>query len=168
MKIEHLEERVNDYRKSIKTVVDKKTQWENSTKKLIIKTLKNTAKNYSIGWKVQELNWIYNNEAVNIIFDSFPSDLIDCTNKIPAYQFIQGGALVFSQSYSGDVYVLVLFPFVDQLQLENTSLDLGVYNPTEITVKLIVEKVDEFLKEMIKWEVPSYRAKLGFQHNVDI
>ena len=82
MKIEHLEERVNDYRESIKTVVDKKTQWENSTKKLIIKTLKNTAKNFSIGWKVQELNWIYNNEAVNIIFDSFPKDLIDCTNKI--------------------------------------------------------------------------------------
>lgn len=165
MKIEHLDERVNDYRESIQTVVDKKNQWESSTKKLIIKTLKKAVKSYNIGWKVQELNWISNNEAINIIFDSFPSDLIDCTNKIPAYQFIQGGALVFSQSYSGDVYVLVLFPYVEQLQTENNSLDLGAYNPTEITEKLIIEKVDEFLKEMIKWEVPSYRSQLGFQHN---
>jgi hypothetical protein len=105
MKIEHLEERVNDYKGSIKTVVDKKTLWETNTKQLIIDTLKNTAKHYNIGWKVQELNWIYNNEAVNITFDSFPSELIDCTNEIPTYQIIQGGALVFTQSYSGDVYI---------------------------------------------------------------
>ncbi|MCL7762104.1 hypothetical protein MPF19_01665 [Polaribacter sp. Z014] len=164
MKIEHLEERVNDYKASIKTVVDKKTLWESTTKKLILNTLRNTAKSYNIGWKVQELNWIHNNEAVNIIFDSFPSDLIDCTNKIPAYQFIQGGALVFSQSYSGDVYIMVLLPYVEQLPIENNNIELGIYNPTEITAKLIIEKVDEFLKEMIKWEVPSYKTELGFQH----
>lgn len=164
MKIEHLEERVNDYKESIKTVVDKKTLWESKSKKLIIRTLNKVAKSYNIGWRVQELNWIYNNEAINITFDSFPKDLIDCTNKIPTYQFIQGGALVFSQSYSGDVYVLALFPYVEQLQVENSSLDLGVYNPEEITEKLVIEKVDEFLKEMIKWEVPSYRTKLGFQN----
>ncbi|ARV07100.1 hypothetical protein BTO04_10555 [Polaribacter sp. SA4-10] len=164
MKIEHLEERVNDYKESIKTVVDKKTLWQSKSKKLIIRTLNKVAKSYNIGWRVQELNWIYNNEAINITFDSFPKDLIDCTNKIPTYQFIQGGALVFSQSYSGDVYVLALFPYVEQLQVENSSLDLGVYNPEEITEKLVIEKVDEFLKEMIKWEVPSYRTKLGFQN----
>ncbi|QVY64466.1 hypothetical protein [Polaribacter sp. Q13] len=164
MKIEHLEERVNDYKASIKTVVDKKTLWESTTKKLILNTLRNTAKSYNIGWKVQELNWIHNNEAVNIIFDSFPSDLIDCTNKIPAYQFIQGGALVFSQSYSGDVYIMVLLPYVEQLPIENNNIELGIFNPTEITAKLIIEKVDEFLKEMIKWEVPSYKTELGFQH----
>ena len=164
MKIEHLEERVNDYKASIKTVVDKKMLWESTTKKLILNTLRNTAKSYNIGWKVQELNWIHNNEAVNIIFDSFPSDLIDCTNKIPAYQFIQGGALVFSQSYSGDVYIMVLLPYVEQLPIENNNIELGIFNPTEITAKLIIEKVDEFLKEMIKWEVPSYKTELGFQH----
>jgi hypothetical protein len=164
MKVEHLEEHVNDYRESIKTVVDKKIQWESTAKKRIIRVLKSIAKSYNIGWKVQELNWIYNNEAVNITFNSFPSDLIDCTNKVPTYQFIQGGALVFSQSYSGDVYVIVLFPFVEQLQMENSSIELGFYNPAEITEKLIIEKVDEFLKEMIKWEVPSYKTTLGFHH----
>jgi hypothetical protein len=41
---------------------------------------------------------------------------------------------------------------------------LGFYNPAEITEKLIIEKVDEFLKEMIKWEVPSYKTTLGFHH----
>ncbi|TYQ00247.1 hypothetical protein C7447_101857 [Tenacibaculum adriaticum] len=164
MKIEHLDERIIDYKESIKTVVDKKIFWEKTTKTLIIKTLNTVAKQYDIGWKVQELNWINNNEAVNITFNSFPKELIDFTNQIPAYQFIVGGTLVFSQSYSGDVYIFILFPFVDNLEIETNTLELGLNRPQDITEKLIVEKVDEFLKEMIKWEMPSHRNKMGFQH----
>lgn len=162
MKIEHLEERINDYKTSIKTVVDKKTIWQTKTKALIIDTLKNVCNNYDIGWKVQELNWIGTNEAVNITFDSFPKELIDCTNRIPTYQFIQGGALVFSQSYSGDVHTLILFPYIEQIPIENGSVELEIYNPKDITEKIIIEKVDEFLKEMIKWEVPNTRNKVGY------
>lgn len=162
MKIEHLEEHVNDYKISIKTVVDKKTIWQTTTKNTIRKVLNSVCEQYAIGWKVQELNWIGSNEAVNITFDSFPKELIDCTNQIPTYQFIQGGALIFSESYSGDVHVLVLFPVVEQIPIENSSIGLGVFNPNDITEKLIVEKVDEFLKEMIKWEVPTIQTKLGF------
>ncbi|WP_299124245.1 hypothetical protein [uncultured Winogradskyella sp.] len=163
MKIEHLEAHVNDYKQSIKTVVDKKTVWHTKTKTLISNTLKAICKQYDIGWKVQELNWIGTNEAVNITFDSFPKELIDCTNQIPAYQFIQGGALVFSQSYSGDIYVFVLYPIVTEIPTENSSKELDVYSPKDINAKLIVEKVDDFLKEMIKWELPTFRTKLGYQ-----
>jgi len=162
MKIEHLDEHVNDYKNSIKTVVDKKTLWQTNAKSLITNTLIKVCKHYDIGWKVQELSWIGSNEAVNIMFDSFPKELMDCTNQIPAYQFIQGGALVFSQSYSGDVQVLILFPFVEQIPFEDSTMDLGTYNPKDVNEKLIVEQVDEFLKEMIKWEVPTIKSKLGY------
>jgi hypothetical protein len=111
---------------------------------------------------VQELDWIHNQEAVNLVFESFPPELMDCTNRIPAYQFIPGGALVFSQSHNGDVFVFVLFPPVDTVPVENAPVDLGVFTPEEISEKLILEKVDEFLKAMIKWEVPSVKKKLGY------
>ena len=162
MKIEHLEERINDYKTSIKTVVDKKTIWQIKTKDLISETLKNVCKTYAIGWKVQELNWIGTNEAVNITFDSFPKELMDLTNQIPTYQFIQGGALVFSQSYSGDVHTFILFPYIEQIPAENSSVELEIYNPEDITEKIIIEKVDEFLKEMIKWEIPNTKNKIGY------
>ncbi len=162
MKIEHLEEHINDYKSSIKTVVDKKTIWQTKTKTLISNTLNAVCKQYDIGWKVQKLNWIGTNEAINITFDSFPKELMDCTNQIPTYQFIQGGALVFSQSYSGDVHTFILFPYVEQIQIENSSIELEISNPKDITKKLIIEKVDEFLKEMIKWEVPNIKNKLGY------
>ena len=162
MKIEHLEEHIVDYKTSIETVVEKKILWETKTKAFISKLLKRIAKSYKIGWQVQELNWIGTNEAVNITFDSFPPELIERTNTIPSYQFIQGGALVFSESYSGDVHIFILYPIVAEIPTENGSLELGVYNPKDITEKLVIEKVDEFLKEMIKWEVPSNKNKLGY------
>ena len=162
MKIEHLEERVIDYKISIEAVVKKKVLWKSKTKKTIVDTFTSIVHQYDIGWSVQQLNWMNTNEAVNITFDSFPPELIKKTNQIPSYQFIQGGALVFSQSYSGDVYAFILFPIIENMALDSNSLDLGIFNPEAINEKLIVEKVDEFLKEMIKWELPAIKNKVGY------
>jgi len=162
MKIEHLEERINDYKTSIKTVVEKKIHWQTKTRNLLLKTLNRIVEKYDIGWRVQELSWINTNEAVNITFDSFPADLIASTNLIPTYQFIQGGALIFSQSYSGDVNVFMLFPITDLVTDSESDADLAIYTPQNITEKVIIEKVDEFLKKMIQWEVPALKNKVGY------
>lgn len=164
MKTEHLEERINDYKSSIKTVVEKKIYWQTHTRNLLLKTLNKVVKQYDIGWRVQELSWINTNEAVNITFDSFPPDLIEKTNQIPTYQFIQGGALVFAQTYNGDVNVFILFPIPDlNTESANTDTDLDSYAPQALTEKVIIQKVDDFLKKMIEWEVPSLKNKVGFQ-----
>ncbi|GER60036.1 hypothetical protein [Patiriisocius marinus] len=162
MNIEYLQERVEDYKTSIETVVAKKTKWNEFSKPLLLKTLKAIVTKYTIGWKVQELNWIHNNEAVNISFETFPKDLMDCTNKIPTFQFIPGGALIFSQTYSGDIYIFVMFPEVDGIPADNNTVEFGLINPSEVTEKVIIEKVEEFLKEMIQWEVPNKRTKVGY------
>ncbi len=163
MKIEHLEERILDYKNSIKIVVEKRIMWKTTTKDLIVSVLKKAESSYAIGWQVQELNWIQSNEAVNITFDSFPPDMIEFTNRLPTYQFLQGGSLVFSQLHNGDVNVMILFPVIDNsLPTENDTQDLGTYNPEDINEKLIVEKIDVFLKEIIKREVPSLSKKMGF------
>ncbi len=90
--------------------------------------------------------------------------MIEKTNQIPSYQFIQGCALIFSQSYNGEVHVIIMFPIIDNIHVENNTIDLGIYDPNEITEKVIIEKVDEFLKEMIKWEIPIEKKQLGFIH----
>lgn len=162
MKTDNLESLVNDYKISIKSVVEKKILWETKTKKLLISTLNTIVKKYDIGWRVQELSWINTNEAVNITFDSFPPELITSTNKIPSYQFIQGGALVFSQSYSGDVNVFILYPFVENLDNRPNEKEPETFTPNSISEALIIDKVEGFLKEMIAWELPTITNKVGF------
>ena len=71
MKTEHLEGRITDYKKSIETVIEKKILWKTKIKSLLVKTLQDIVKKHTIGWCVQELNWIGTNEAVNITFESF-------------------------------------------------------------------------------------------------
>ncbi len=164
MKIEHLEERVNEYKNSIKTVVEKRILWNTQIKFLIIKVLKDAEKTYNIGWRVQELNWIHTNEAVNITFDSFPPEMIEKTNLIPSFQFLKGGSLVFSQMYNGDVEIFIVFPIIENWNaLDDDLIEMGTYTPTQVTEILVTEKIDEFLKEMIKWEVPLLKTKLGFR-----
>ena len=165
MKIEHLEERVNEYKASIDTLVNKRIQWDTEVKNLINKVLNEVEKKYDIGWKVQRLSWIHTNEAINISFNSFPPELLLKTNQIPTYQFLQGGALVFSQMYNGDIEILTVFPLPETwMPVENDMVEMGVYPPSAITEHLIVEKIDEFLKEMIKWEVPIPKSKVGFKN----
>lgn len=164
MKIEHLEERINEYKNSIKTVVEKRILWNTEIKFLITKVLKDAEKTYNIGWRVQELNWIHTNEAVNITFDSFPPEMIEKTNLIPAFQFLKGGSLVFSQMYNGDLEIFIVFPIIENWNaLEDDLIELGTYTPIQVTEILVTEKIDEFLKEMIKWEVPLLKTKLGFR-----
>ena len=80
MKVEHLKERINDYKVSIESVVEKKILWKTKTKNLILNTLNSIVEHYDIGWRVQELSWMHSNEAININFDSFPPELIEKTN----------------------------------------------------------------------------------------
>ncbi|HEY5687649.1 MAG TPA: hypothetical protein VIS27_05015 [Yeosuana sp.] len=162
MKTEHLEGRITDYKKSIETVIEKKILWKTKIRSFLVKTLQNIVDKHAIGWCVQELNWIGTNEAVNITFESFPVELMEKINQMPNYQFIQGGALVFSQSYNGNVRITILFPLIENIPIEDSSMELGVFSPAEITEKIIVEMVDEFLKEIIKWELPAQKGKLGY------
>lgn len=163
MKIEHLDERVNEYKNSITTVVEKRLLWKNKTKKLIVNTLKKAEEKYPIGWQVQELHWIHSNEAVNITFESFPPELIELTNQLPTYQFLQGSSLVFTQLHNGDINVLILFAIPERsLPTDEDSEDLGTYSPEAITETFIAEKIDAFLKEIIKNDVPAPVGKMGF------
>jgi len=162
MNIEHLEERVNDYRASIKTVIEKKNIWHKTTKKLLKKTLTEIVKKYNIGWCVQELNWMNTNDSININFESFPDEFIEQTSLTPSLQFIKGGALIFTQTYSGDVNVFTLYPYIENSPDNLSDNEIEVYNPQMIDERLIIEKVDEFLKDMINWEVPNVKNKVGF------
>ena len=83
MKLEHLDEHINDYKKSIETVVLKKIYWKEHARPILLNTLKAIADKYVIGWTVQELNWIQSNEAINISFDAFPPNLSKA--NLPAF-----------------------------------------------------------------------------------
>lgn len=160
--VDHLEERVRDYTLSLEKILQKKKDWKATAKPRLVALLEEIRSRYSIGWTVQQFNWMLYNEAVNITFNALPDNLYAVAREVEDGEFIKGGALVFSQLHNGDVSVFILFPVVDTSRADGGSMDLGTYRPQEITEKLIIEKVDEFLRELIKWEIPTPHDKIGF------
>ena len=81
-----------------------------------------------------------------------------------AFQFLKGGSLVFSQMYNGDLEVFIVFPIFENWNaLDDDLIELGTNTPIQVTEILVIEKIDESLKEIIKWEIPLLKTKLGFR-----
>jgi len=157
-----LNKSVNDYVNSLEKVLGKRKQWKEFAFPLLIKTLHEIRENHDIGWHVQELNWLMNNKAVNISFETFPKSLVDKWIGSKDIEFIKGAALVFSQKYNGDVAVFIIYPDVAESAIESNIKDIGTYNPNELNENFIMNKVILFLEEIIVWEENVIKHKVGF------
>ena len=162
MKSVPLDKAVKSYLESLEKVLEKRKLWNESTRPLLLETLKGIEERFSLGWKVQELNWLWNNKAVNLMFDSVPKELADRVDYLHDFEFIRGTALVFSQKYNGDISVMILYPEVSAAGSENEFKELGSFHPKEIEAAFIEEKVSAFLEEIMVWEDNAFQHRVGF------
>ncbi len=135
---------------------------ETFTLPLLLKTLTEIQVNFDIGWKVQQLDWLMNNSAINITFNTFPASLIDKLNVSDEFEFIKGAALVFSQKYNGDIAVFIVYPADLEPITEGDINEIGSFNPNEINENFITNKVAYFLDKIIIQEENVLRRKVGF------
>jgi len=157
-----LNKSVVDYLNSLEKVLEKRKQWKEYTSPLLLKTLNEIQKTHEIGWKVQQLDWLMNNSAINITFDTFPVSMIEKLNGATDFQFIKGAALVFSQKYNGDISVFIIFPADLEPVSESDINEIGSFNPNEINKNFVINKVAYFLDKIIIREENVLRRKVGF------
>ncbi len=157
-----LKKSVGDYVNSLEKVLEKRKQWNEFTLPLLFKTLNEIQVDFDIGWKVQQLDWLMNNSAINITFETFPKSMMDKLNGATDFEFIKGAALVFSQKYNGDISVFIVFPAELAPVSESDINELGSFNPNEINKNFITNKVAYFLDKIIIREENVLRRKVGF------
>jgi hypothetical protein len=157
-----LNKSVNDYVNSLEKVLEKRKQWTEFTLPLLLKTLNEIQASYNIGWRVQQLDWLMNNNAVNITFESFPQSMIEKLNGSADFEFVKGAALVFSQKYNGDISIFIIYPAVLEPVSEDDINEMGSYNPNEFNENFIVNKVSHFLEKIIIKEENVLIRKVGF------
>jgi len=165
MDIKDLKSKVDSFNDSLDNIERNRKQWKDSTKPLIIKTFKEIIQQFPIGWNIQFIDNFENLEGVNLYFGAIPSGIKLITDD-KAKRFIKtGGALTFSQSFNGEIYVIVYYPIIDELVGEKKPEKLGKYKPELITKKLIIEKVSKFLDKMESWESSIHIETVGFKRN---
>ena len=162
MKSKPLDKSVADYVNSLEKVLQKRSMWNEQTRPLLKSALESICSQYEIGWKVQELNWLWNNKAVNLMFETVPKVLSTKAGGIGDFEFVKGAALVFSQKYNGDISVLILYPEVADATAEKDFKELGSYHPQIVSPDFVEQKVSDFLEEIMVWEENIIKHKVGY------
>lgn len=162
MKIQNLKEKVDALNMANHNIAKNREVWATKTKPLLVEVLGQIVREFPIGWYVQKLDWDQNLEGVNITFKPTNSGIVTKTNSSAKSYLKHGGTIVFSQSYNGEVFVIILYPYVDNFVGKSDNLILGRFNPGIIDEEFIVKKVAEFLDHMIVWEESTPQSKIGF------
>lgn len=103
MKLEDLEANVKAYETVLKEIDRKRELWQTETKSLIKNTLDEIKNLYKLYWHVQVLDITKNSEGVNITFGKTPSGIFEQTERRSKMYVKNGGTIVFSQAYNGDI-----------------------------------------------------------------
>lgn len=162
MKIEYLEERVKAYHTSLNRILEKRKDWNERCKPLLLETLELICTTYPIGWEKQHLHWLDSAESVNITIISLPSGFQKEFLPESDTGFITGSALVFTQAPQGDVWVFMAFPASGAGNTEPYTEDLGYFAPQQFTEEFVIELADGFLKRLMEWESPHRIKSIGF------
>ena len=163
MKIEELSAKIEEYKSAQDKIKLNRELWINKIKPLLIETLYKIKDSFDLGWQVQILNDVKNSEGVNITFEFSRSGFVRTTTKTIRSYLKKGGTIVFSQAYNGEIFVIILYPYVEEFVSESKNKLLGKFDPQIIDEGFIIEKVATFLDEMIKWEKSTYYNRVGFK-----
>lgn len=165
-----VKEKAAQYQDATEQVEIKRTLWKDSTKALIHKVLAKVKRANKLNWKLGKVEENTNLEAVTLAFLDEPSgitgDVLDeetqktTTKELTKY----GGALVFSQTYNGDVLTIVTLPAMEGDEQPQVSSIVDRIPPADITEGYLLEQVVVFLDAMTEWESSvADKSHIGFK-----
>ena len=163
MEIDDLNSKVDEFLQAQINIKNKREIWTAQTKPLLIQTLGVIKENYHLDWHIQILDDIQNSEGVNLTFGHSPSGFKEITKTTMRSFVKRGGTIVFSQAYNGDIFVVIMYPYIEDFVTEAENKLIGRFDPSAINEGFIVENVSKFIDEMIKWEKSTSYNRVGFK-----
>jgi hypothetical protein len=150
------------YTDTLEKIQQRRELWKNSTRENIHKVLENILSTAKLkNMNTQKVLGCENLEAVNIGFYQTASGIVLIDGKEVKSAEKHGGRLYFSQAYNGKIFVIILYPYIDDYvdQMDNNLI--GTHEPEEFSNELIVNYFEKFMSEMIKWETND-RKPIGY------
>ncbi len=162
--MERILENIEQYKSALSKTEENRAYWANVSKALIFDVLTKVQSAADLDWQVKKAETVKNLEAVSISFNKRPSGIVEVTPTAEKDTLKHGGALIFTQSYNGQVFIIHTYPYVEHWvgQTENKLIDK--VDPVQIDEDYILRHVAQFLQEMSQWENSAARAHIGFAH----
>lgn len=158
------------YQNAITDLNHKRNLWNTQTEQFIFDTLTGIKNEIKLDWTVRKTECMRNLESVELIFNDGISGISEGgVAFLKTYRKI-GGKLVFTQAYSGQILVLYLPPFVQELMQPPQAKLLGEIDPEDVSAAFIARHVETFLNDMATWEGSDVQHKqnpIGFNRKAE-
>jgi hypothetical protein len=134
---------IQDQSKIVKLIEDRRKKWQEISKKLILKTLSALATDPS-----RHDARINNHPSAESVFFGFLPVLVGTEHSGQKGIFRMGGYLFYSLNGDGTVFVWHSFPYMEDKEKRPLNRGLATLEPDKITEALILEHVEQFLKNI--------------------
>lgn len=145
--------------KEVYTEIDAyRQEWDANTKTLIQRTFKAVQKKIDLNLKIRIIDSIKNLESIRLTFGFLNSGLLIEPKKgkqvpPPMVLIKKGGYLSYTQMANGKINVFIHYPYIQDIYGDpERILEINMYNPKDIQKTLILEHIEKFLEEILKWE----------------
>ena len=133
-------------------------EWHQNVKSLIKKTFKSVIKKSKLHLLICQYDHVLNLESIQLTFGILNSGLLiepkKGKNAIPSMVLLKrGGLLAYSLMANGKVSVAIQYPYIEEIYGDPENVrELGTFSPADITREMILDHVQTFLEEIVKWE----------------
>jgi len=163
--MELIKNKIEAYKSSLDQIQENRNLWSNTTKKLVYDTLMEIKTTSGLDLQVQKVDMLKNLEAVNIHFNRQASGFTETNGNSITNHIKHGGALIFSQAYNGQIFVIYSYPFIEGWVSQLVNKAVAKVLPSNINEEFIFREVEKFLDEMNNWETSNMSSRRGFDVN---
>lgn len=160
--INRIRERANLYLESQEAIDQRRQEWHNKLKPRLLNCLHTLEHEVALDWAVGTFEHKMNLQSVYLSFPNKESGIPMLKEEGKAQHIKFGGYLAYSQSSNGKIQVWISFPTIEEIKEADETKPLGEYEPEDITEDMIVQDVENFLLEMVRWE-NYHKEAIGFK-----
>lgn len=105
-------EKITAYQTALDDIQKRRHIWNETVKDLIFNTLTSVKNIKDLDWSVQKVELVNNLQTVNLIFKKSYSGITQVSDNGSEDYLKYGAGLFFSQSYNGNIFVFIEFPYM--------------------------------------------------------
>ncbi len=148
-----LKRKVEQYKEILENTEAYRKVWNASFRDEIINSLETMIKEIGLDAEVEIKKDLLNLEAIVCSLGQGKSGIYQKVNDELKRPLIKAkGSLVYQQLFNGKIIVLIIYPTIENYGEPQPPKTIAIYRPEEIKEPFFVRHMEEFMKEVTKWE----------------
>jgi len=164
-----LKRKVQQYKDILANTEAYRNTWNTSFRAEIVKMLETMIAETGLDATVEVKSDLVNLESIVCSLGEGKSGIFAKVNENLNRPLIKhSGSLVYQQLFNGKIIVLLSFPMIENYGQPQPPKQIAIYRPEELKEPFFVRHMEEFVKEVTKWEDyddddPQPTQRIGFR-----